>query len=227
MTAATPSSTLHSPRVQAVLMRLFAAARASDAEVRTLLAHMPPEERARRMSDPDADYRGFYALAREHFLAVAPATAQLLYMLARARGATQVVEFGTSFGVSTLHLAAAVRDNGGGRVIGSELEPAKAARARQHLCEAGLDDLVDVREGDALTSLASDLPQRVDFLLLDGHKGLYERVLALVAPRLAPGAVLVADNADLCPAYLERVRAPGSGYLSCPFGDDVELSVRL
>lgn len=227
MTAGSPSSTLHSPQVQAVLTRLFAAARTSDSEVSALLAGMPHEERVRRMSDPDADYRAFYALAREHFLAVAPATAQLLYMLARARGATQVVEFGTSFGVSTIHLAAAVRDNGGGRVIGSELEPDKAARARQHLREAGLDDLVDVREGDALTSLASNLPERVDLLLLDGHKGLYSRVLALVEARLAPGAVLVADNADLCPAYLERVRAPGSGYLSCAFGEDVELSVRL
>lgn len=154
-------------------------------------------------------------------------TGALLYMLARAGGARAIVEFGTSFGLSTLCLASALRDNGGGLLVTSEFEPSKVARARANLEAGGLIDLVDVREGDALTTLAHGLPDVVDLLLLDGAKALYPDILALVEPSLRPGAVIVADNADFCPAYLERVRAPGGGYLSVAFADDVELSIRL
>lgn len=80
------------------------------------------------------------------------------------------MEFGTSFGVSTLHLAAALRDNGGGRVISTEFEPTKVARARANLCAAGLHDLVEIRVGDALETLARDLPEEIDLVLLDGAK---------------------------------------------------------
>ncbi|MBZ8144070.1 methyltransferase, partial [Rubrivivax gelatinosus] len=84
-----------------------------------------------------------------------------------------------------------------------------------------------IREGDALQTLAAGLPPAVDLLLLDGAKALYPEVLALVLPQLRPGALVVADNADDCPDYLALVRAPGSGWLSLPFGADVELSLRL
>ncbi len=148
-------------------------------------------------------------------------------MLARASGARTIVEFGTSFGISTLHLAAALRDNGGGRLITSEFEPSKVARARRNLTEGGLIDLVEIREGDALQTLRVDLPETIDLLLLDGAKALYPEILALLESRLKPGAFIVADNADFCPEYLAQVRAPGSGYLSTPFGEDVELSMRI
>ncbi len=74
---------------------------------------------------------------------------------------------------------------------------------------------------------ADDLPATVDLLLLDGAKGLYPDILALLENRLRPGALIVADNADYSPDYLARVRSPASGYLSTPFADDVELSIRL
>jgi predicted O-methyltransferase YrrM len=151
----------------------------------------------------------------------------LLYLLARATRARNIVEFGTSFGISTIHLAAALRENGGGRLISSEFEPTKVVRAREHLVEAGLDDLVEIREGDALQSLSVDLPDGIDLVLLDGAKALYGDVLDLVSDRLRPGALIVADNADYCPEYLARVRAPRSGFLSLPFGDDVELTMRV
>jgi predicted O-methyltransferase YrrM len=221
------TSTLNTPRVASLLSRLFQESDASDARLRQMLGDLPPEERARRMSDPHADYRAFYKRARELYLAVSPETARLLYMLARANGARAIVEFGTSFGISTIHLAAALRDNGGGRLIGTELEAQKAAQARANLTAAGLEDLVDVREGDALETLARGLPESIDLLLLDGHKPLYLPVLDLVAPRLRTGAFLVADNADASPAYVTRVREEGGGYLSLPFADDVELSVKL
>jgi predicted O-methyltransferase YrrM len=172
------------------------------------------------------DYADFYARMKNLPLAVSRETGNLLYMLARATGARNIVEFGTSFGLSTLCLASALRDNGGGLLITSEFESSKVARARQHLADGGLSDLVDFREGDALETLARDLPASVDLLLLDGAKGLYSDILALVAPHLRPGALILADNADYCPAYLEQVRG-GKGYLSLPFSDEVELSIHL
>lgn len=86
---------------------------------------------------------------------------------------------------------------------------------------------MDIREGDALETLARDLPETIDLVLLDGHKPLYPRILDLVAPRLRGGACLVADNVDASPDYVARVRTAGSGYVSVPFAKDVELSVKL
>jgi predicted O-methyltransferase YrrM len=184
------------------------------------------EERQRLMQSK-TEYREFYGLLKDAPLAVSRETAVLLYMLARSIRARTIVEFGTSFGVSTLHLAAALRDNGGGRLITSEFEPSKVARARANLAAGGLVDLVEFREGDALETLAVDLPDTIDLLLLDGAKGLYPDILRLLESRLRPGALIVADNADHSPDYLAEVRAPERGYLSVPFAADVELSMRL
>jgi predicted O-methyltransferase YrrM len=173
------------------------------------------------------DYRAFYMQMKDAYLAVSRETGALLYMLARSTGARDIVEFGASFGISTLHLAAALRDNGGGRLITSEFEPSKAARARENFIAGGLSDLIEIREGDALQTLARDLPEEIDLLLLDGAKGLYPAVLALVEDRLRPGALIIADNADWSPEYLERVRSPAHGYMSVPFAGDVELSMRV
>jgi predicted O-methyltransferase YrrM len=179
------------------------------------------------MGDPNADYRAFYTQAKDIHMPVSARTGTLLYMLARSIGARAIVEFGTSFGISTLHLAAALRDNGGGRLIGSEFEPSKLAHARANLQAGGLTDLVEIREGDALQTLARDLPVTIDLVLLDGHKALYAKILALLAPRLRTGSYLIADNADACPDYVAKVRAPGSGYVSLAFDEDVEVTLKL
>jgi predicted O-methyltransferase YrrM len=173
------------------------------------------------------EYRDFYRHLKDFPLAVSRETGTLLYMLARSTRARTIVEFGTSFGISTLHLAAALRDNGGGRLITSEFEPSKVARARDNLTAADLSDLVEIREGDALQTLSVDLPDTVDLLLLDGAKALYPEILGLVESRLRRGAFIVADNADYSPDYLAYVRSPSRGYLSTAFGGDVELSMRL
>lgn len=160
-------------------------------------------------------------------LAVSADTGRLLYLLARARRARSIVEFGTSFGVSTIHLAAAVRDNGGGRVIGTEFEQSKATATYETLAAAGLDDLAEIRVGDALETLQVDLPAPVDFVLLDGTKTIYLDLLNLLEPALSPDAIIVADNAARSPDYLDRVRDSGD-YLSLPYpGQDVEVSLRL
>jgi predicted O-methyltransferase YrrM len=221
------NNTLTTPPVAPLLARLFSDAEQSTKLIGALFGQLSREERAARMSDAASDYRAFYGRAKDIHMPVSPETGALLYMLARGNGARAVVEFGTSFGISTIHLAAALRDNGGGRLIGSEFEPSKLAHARANLAAAGLADLVEIREGDALETLARDLPERIDLVLLDGHKPLYARILALVAPRLRAGTFLIADNADACPDYLAQVRAPGSGYLSLPFRDDVELTMKV
>ena len=132
-------------------------------------------------------------------------------MLVRSTGARQVVEFGTSFGISTLHLAAGLRDNGGGRVITTEFEPSKIGRARENFVAGGLDDLIEIREGDALETLAHDLPEQIDIVLLDGAKSLYLPVLKLLEEHLRPGALIVADNTDKSPDYLDLVRSSDEG----------------
>ena len=219
-------TTLTTPPLAPLLERLFADADASDEILQQLAGDLSPEERVARMRTM-TDYRSFYTRVKDVYLAVSRETAVLLYMLARSAKARTIVEFGTSFGISTLHLAAALKDNGGGRLIGSEFEPSKVVRARANIAAAGLSDLVDIREGDALETLARDLPESIDLVLLDGAKSLYPRVLALLEPRLRAGALIVGDNADMSPEYLAHVRAPGAGYLSVPFAEDVELTMKL
>jgi len=222
-------TTLTTAPLAPLLDRLFAEAQAPGSpEMTAALAELSPEERVSlSASAVEADYRRFYGLARDAYLAVSRDTGRLLYMLVRSTGARSIVEFGTSFGISTLHLAAGIRDNGGGRIVTTEFELSKAARARENFAMGGLADLIELREGDALQTLSHDLPERIDLVLLDGAKGLYPAVLTLLEERLHPGALLVADNADRCPEYLQRVRAFTNGYVSVPFGDDVELSMRI
>lgn len=219
-------TTLTRAPLAALLDRLFEQTEATSPMALPAVAERSSEEHERLMRSK-TDYRDFYAQLKDMPLAVSRETGMLLYMLARGCGARTIVEFGTSFGISTLHLAAALRDNGGGRLISTEFEPSKVARARENLRAGGLDDLVEIREGDALQTLRTDLPDTIDLVLLDGAKALYPEILGLVESRLRPGAFVVADNADYSPDYLAHVRSPANGYLSTPFGEDVELSMRL
>jgi predicted O-methyltransferase YrrM len=219
-------TTLTTTPLAPLLDRLFAEAEKASAETEAAIADLSDDEQARLMQSK-TDYPDLYGRLKDLPLAVSRETGALLYMLARSSGARTIVEFGTSFGISTLYLAAALRDNGGGRLITTEFEPSKVARARENLTAGGVIDLVEIREGDALKTLKADLPETIDLLLLDGAKALYPDVLALVEDRLRPGALLVADDADVSPEYLARVRSPARGYMSTPFGEDVELSMRI
>lgn len=219
----TPST----PHVAALLDELFAAAARADTPLGAQLHAIPPGERAAL----HADWRRLYGdLAADAYLAIDRAGGQLLYTLARARDARTIVEFGTSFGLSTIYLAAALADAGGGRLITSELSEAKAAAARRNLERAGLVHLVEIRVGDALDTLA-DLPDGVDMLYLDGAKLLYRRVLGLVEPRFARRAIVAADNIDmveLVGEFTRHVRDPASGYASNRViaGGALEIAVR-
>lgn len=181
------------------------------------LAKASAQERADALSD-------FY-------LPVTPDAGQLLYALVRATRPATVVEFGMSLGISAIHLAAAVRDNGTGRVVTTELSAAKVTAAKKTFAETGLDDLITVLEGDALTTLA-DIDGPVGFVLLDGWKELYLPVIKLLEPGLSAGALVIADNTSMDDTrpYLDHVRDPGNGYVSVNFpvreGDSMEISCR-
>ncbi|MBV4458434.1 class I SAM-dependent methyltransferase [Pseudomonas sp. COR58] len=216
-------TTLTSAPLAPLIERLYTQASAATSPMLETVSH---DERERLMHSK-TEYRQLYAMLKDLWLPVSRDTGKLLYMLARSTKAKAIVEFGTSFGLSTLHLAAALRDNGGGVLIGSEFEPSKIALARHHFEEGGVSDLVEIREGDALVTLASGMPGSVDLLLLDGAKALYGDVLGLVEKHLRPGALVVADNTDYCPEFVAHVRSPQNGYVSVPFADDIEVSMRL
>jgi predicted O-methyltransferase YrrM len=217
-------NSLQAEPVRDLLSRLFRAA--GDDELRRPAS-------AERYPDGvrELDARAQAEAYQELYIPVSPEGGRLLYALIRASRPSTVVEFGTSFGISTIHLAAAVRDNGAGHVISTELNAAKAARARANLAEAGLSDWVTVLEGDARQTLAAvDAP--VGFVLLDGWKDLYLPVLRLLEPRLTAGALILADDtisqAEQMTDYLTYVRDPAHGYLSIlfPESDGLEITCR-
>jgi predicted O-methyltransferase YrrM len=168
--------------------------------------------------------------AKDLFLTVSPEQGRFIYLVGRTVGARRVVEFGTSFGVSTLYLAAAVADNGGGQVIGSELEAEKQRVATENLSRAGFGDIAEVRLGDAMTTL-KDVEGPVDLVLLDGWKDLYLPILQLLTPKLRRGSVVLADNIftfkkSLRP-FLDSLRSERSGFQSTTLSisDGFEYSV--
>ena len=165
------------------------------------------------------------------FIALGPEAGRFAYATARAIGARTIVEFGMSFGISTLYLAAAVRDNGGGKVVTTELDAGKCRVAAEHFARAGLADAIEIRQGDAMETLRHG-PDAIDMVLLDGWKDRYLDVLRLLEPRLRPAAVVLADNIHM----FKRTLAPyvahvqkGGGYASStlPLGSGLEYSVRI
>jgi len=153
--------------------------------------------------------------------AAPPQIGQLLYALVRAMRPTTVLEFGTGHGFSTLHIAAALRDNGEGQLVSAELHPEKAEAARVNLALAGLNRHANVLEGEASEVLAA-IPN-VDLLYLDGWTEFYLPVLKAVEPNLRPGALVHADDvgkfAKGAAPYLDYVRDPANGYVSVALGD--------
>lgn len=209
--------------VRGALTRLHRDAESSDralidAVTGGLSAVPSGEAIAEMMAEEEADYRGVCHGLQGNFLSVSPAYGRFLYMTARACKARRIVEFGSSMGVSTIYLASALRDNGGGKLIGSEIETSKVVRAQFHLGAAELGDLVEIREGDALETL-KDVGGPVDLLLLDGALSLYLPVLKLIEPHLAPGAPVLAENA-FAADYLAYVGDPRNGYLTLPLPID-------
>jgi predicted O-methyltransferase YrrM len=213
-------NTLTSPPVQAVLGRLFAAA-AHDDDRRSAWPSGRSYESATAQERADA--------MESVYMPISAPGGNLLYTLVRAARPDTVVEFGTSFGISTIYLAAAVTDNGTGRVLTTELSATKIAAAQSNLAEAGVAAAVTILPGDALSTLA-DVPGPIGLVLLDGWKDLCLPVLRLLEDRLAPGAIVVADDSTFpsMADYLTYVRDPASGYVNVafPVDDGMEISCR-
>jgi predicted O-methyltransferase YrrM len=209
-------TTLRTPPLWDVLERLHAAAdNDSELELGPLPAGASSAERADHLA--------------QVYMPVSAEGGGLLYSLVRAARPRIVVEFGTSYGISTLYLAAGVRDNEAGRVVTTELSETKVAAARWNFAEAGVGDLVEVLPGDALETLAT-IDGPIGLVLLDGWKNLYLPVLHLLEPRLTPGALVIADDSsfDSVQPYLAYVRDPANGYVSTafPVEDGMEISCR-
>ena len=220
------------PQIQAVLERQHAVAAADKWK---LIPRLPSYVWAKftgRLGDPNFRHKVFFDV----YSAVTEERGAVLYLIARAIRAQRIVEFGSSFGISTIYLATAVRDNFPGEatpaapVIGSDMEPHKVAEARKNIEAAGLSDLVKILQGDALQTLA-EIEGPIDLAFLDGRKDLYLPVLKLLEPKLRPGAVVLSDNIhsfgkEVAP-FLEYVLQPQNGYESSTLGlsDGMEFSI--
>jgi predicted O-methyltransferase YrrM len=213
------TNTLDGPPVEAVLTRMFAAAAAQDAAG---LPELPPGQ-----TYETATVAEITEAYHDRYIPVSADAGKLLYTLARAIRPETAVEFGTSFGVSTTFLAAAVTDNGTGRVVTTEINLKKVEAARANLQEAGVGGVVTILAGDALETLV-DVPGPIGLVLLDGWKPLCLPVLRLLEPRLTPGAVVAADDSSFANMadYLAYVRDPANGYVSVnfPVEDGMEIS---
>lgn len=221
------NSLVEDERLRAVLQRLHAR---SDAQTEALISFLRKsggKSVAGSPSDVEAG-RGFW---RDKLVAFEPDKAQFCYGLIRAVGAKRIVEAGTSFGVSTLYLAAAIRDNGGGVVIATEYETEKAEFARSNFREAGLSEFIDLREGDLRQTL-KQIEGAVDFMLVDIWTPLAQPALALVAPHMRRGALVIADNTntyrEAYADYFAFLGDPTNGFstVTLPFDGGLEMSVK-
>lgn len=214
-------------RVVALLDRLHAE---SDAQGPALGDYFARRARARDLSwkQLDADAHAFMA---DKLVGFDRDKAELCYQVCRALGARRVVEAGTSHGISTLYLASAVRANGGGTVIATEYEPEKSRAARAHFAEAGLTDVIDLREGDLRETL-KQIDGPVDFMLMDIWTEMARPAIELVGPHLRRGGVVIADNvtqfAGSYADYFAYIDDPANRFttLILPYEGGLGMSVR-
>jgi len=221
-------SVLHDPELESLLAALHAR---SDEQVAAMRSFQQVKETHPPTEDEVKAFRS------DKLVALDRDKAELCYQLCRAGNARRIVEVGTSYGVSTLYLAAAVRDNvdvagGSGVVIGTEYEPMKACAARANFEEAGLSRFIDLREGDLRETLKT-IDGPVDFMLVDIWIAMARPALELVTPHLKPGAIVVCDNTDVYRSeyadYFAFLEDPANGFrtMTLPFDGGLELSVRI
>jgi predicted O-methyltransferase YrrM len=162
--------------------------------------------------------------------------AEFCYQLCRAKKASKVIEVGTSYGVSTIYLAAAVRENThsygiDGIVIGTEYEPKKAEAARSNFAKAGVSQYIELREGDLRETLKK-IDGPIDFVLMDVWVAMARSAIELIAPHLSKGAIVVCDNTldhrAFYADYFAFLNDPVNRFttMTLPFQGGLELSVR-
>lgn len=200
-------TSLSSSQTQNLLAKLYKDAEENHLSARKEAMDLPPT----------ASRDEFYTAMRNAYMCIGSEFGNLLYAIARSSKAKSIVEFGTSFGVSTIYLASALRDNGGGKVITCEFLPEKVEQAKKNLAEAGLLDFIEFRSGDALQTLKTNIPE-LDMVFLDGPKDMYLDVLKLIEPKIKTSGIVAADNTNHkgLENFLAYVREFKNGYISSP-----------
>src|SRR4051812_36407588 len=218
---------LNDPNLEALIDKLHLESIAQKAEIDAYFS--------KRAAEGSLSWKGFDDDANrflsDKLVALEKDKAEYCYLLCRALGAKRIVEAGTSCGVSTPYLAAAIRDNGGGVVIATENDPAKYRGAKDDFAAAGLSSFIELREGDLRDSLrVVDAP--VDFMLVDIWTPMARPALELIAPRLRPGAVVLCDNTAQFPEvyseYFAFLADPANRFrtTTLPFEGGLEMSLR-
>ena len=220
------------PQIAAVLTRLHEAAAADKWKIIPRLPRYFWAKSTRRLGNKSTQHRLFSDL----YSAVTPERAAVLYLVARAVRARRIVEFGSSFGISTIYLATAALENFPGQtasaaqVVGSDMEERKVAEATKNIAAAGLSGIAKILHGDALETLRS-VPAPIDLAFLDGPKNMYLAVLKMLEPKLRHGSVILSDNIDsfrkeVAP-FLAYVHSVPNGYASSTLGlsDGMEFSI--
>ena len=223
-------SPLNDPRLENLLDHLHAQ---SDAQVEEIDVYYARREKEGTLDEKGCFDEGMHRFFVDKMVALDREKGQFCYQLCRSLRAARVVEAGTSFGVSTLYLAAAVRDNQveNGVVIGTEHEPEKAKIARANFKEAGLGEFIELREGDLQDTL-QDVGGPIDFMLVDIWD-VARPALESVSSNLRLGAVVVCDNteedANEYGDYFEFVNDPKNRLrtMTLPFRGGFELTVRV
>jgi caffeoyl-CoA O-methyltransferase len=192
-----------------------------DDRVRAVLARLEAE---------DADERARGVPREERARQVARTTGQFLFAFVAPQTDCEVLEIGGSRGYSSIWLGAGVRYLGG-RVLSLENDPAKAEAWRRNVAEAGLEDWVDLIEGDALETVPG-IADVFDVVFLDAEKEQYEELFQHARKKLEPGAVAIADNVlsheDVLGAYSKARQAdPTLESVTVPLDRGLEVSVVL
>jgi caffeoyl-CoA O-methyltransferase len=183
-----------------------------------------------RLEAEDADERERGVPREQRARQVARTTGQFLFALVAPQWDCEVLEIGGSRGYSSIWLGAGVRYLGG-RVLSLENDPAKVEAWRRNIAEAGLEDWVELVEGDAFEELPQ-IQDVFDIAFIDAEKEDYERLFALARDKLEPGALVVADNVlsheETLGAYSrERQADPTVESVTVPLDRGLELSVIL
>jgi caffeoyl-CoA O-methyltransferase len=192
-----------------------------DDRVRAVLARLEAE---------DAEERERGVSREQRSRQIARTTGQFLFSLVAPHWDCEVLEIGGSRGYSSIWLGAGVRHLGG-RVLSLESDPVKADAWRKNVAEAGLEEMVELIEGDAFKTLA-ELEDVFDICFLDAEKEDYESLFTLARSKLEPGALVVADNVvshqETLGAYSQARQAdPTLESVTVPLDRGLELSVVL
>jgi caffeoyl-CoA O-methyltransferase len=192
-----------------------------DERVRAVLARLEAEDAEEREVGVPREQRG-----RQ----VARSTGQFLFALAAPQWDCEVLEIGGSRGYSSIWLGAGVRHLGG-RVLSLEADPAKVEAWRRNVAEAGLEEWIELVEGDAFETLPR-INDVFDIVFIDAEKEDYERLFELARGKVEPGGLFVADNVlshqETLGAYSEARQAdPTLESVTVPLDRGLELSVAL